>query len=131
MKSTSWNRSLLIASLFTVAVSAVSVWVEWNSAQEVALRFSVTALALILMAAASSYLLRILRFYLLLSVSGVPVSFPGAALAQGVGFALSVTPGSIGDVFKLELIKERAGTTLLRAAPALILDRVLEGSGFL
>ena len=131
MNSRNRNRSLLIASLFAAVISAISIWAEWNSAQTLTLRLSAVALVLVLSAAAASYVLRILRFYLLLSGSGVPVSLPTTALAQGVGFALSVTPGLVGEVFKLQFIRERAGMPLLRVAPALLLDRALEGIGFL
>ncbi|MGB8648467.1 MAG: lysylphosphatidylglycerol synthase transmembrane domain-containing protein [Anaerolineae bacterium] len=131
MNNRNWNRSLLIASLMAVAISGISLGVEWNNAQTITLQFSALALALVLAAAITSYVLRILRFHLLLSASGIPVSLRGTALAQGIGFALSITPGSIGEVFKLYLIRQRAGTALMRAAPALLLDRALEGAGFL
>ena len=45
--------------------------------------------------------------------------------------ALSVTPGHIGEVFKLHLIREQVGTPVSRTAPLLVLDRLTEGGGFL
>ncbi len=126
-----WNRSLLIASLVAVGISGISLGVEWNSSRQITARLSLFALMLVLSAACTSYFIRILRFYMLLAQSGVPISLPNTALAQVVGFALSIMPGSVGDVFKLHLIQERAGTSLLRTAPALLLDRVMEGAGFI
>lgn len=130
MNKSNWNRSLLVASLVAAAFAGVSVWFEWNTSEHSTLRLSLLALALILSAAALGYALRIVRFYVILSQSGIRVSLPSTALAQAVGFALSVTPGSIGEVFKLRLIQERSGSSLLKAAPALVLDRAMEGAGF-
>lgn len=130
MNRRNWNRSLLVASLIAAALAGVSVWLEWSNPERSTLRLSLLALILILSAAALSYALRIVRFYLILARSGVRVSLPSTALAQAVGFALSVTPGSIGEVFKLHLIEEWSGTSLLKAAPALLLDRGMEAAGF-
>jgi uncharacterized protein (TIRG00374 family) len=131
MSQRAWNRSLLFTSLIAVAVSAVSVWLEWNTSGTFTLRLSLLALALVLGAAGVSYSLRIIRFHLLLSQSGVQISLPSTALAQGVGFALSVTPGLVGELFKLHLIQQRVGTPLLQTAPVLLLDHAMEGAGFL
>lgn len=130
MDKRTWNRSLFVASLIAASISAISVWFEWNTTQHSTVRISLIALTLVLSAAGLSYTLRIIRFYMILSQSGVRVSLPNTALAQAVGFALSVTPGSLGEVFKLHVIQERSGTTFLQAAPALVLDRAMEGAGF-
>ncbi len=126
-----WNRGLALASLLATSIFAASVWLEWNDSTALGTRFSWLALAAVLAAAAASYLLRIARLYLLLSRSGIPISLRGAALVQAIGFALSVTPGSMGEVFKLHLIEERAGTPTLQSAPVLLLDRSMEGLGFI
>jgi glycosyltransferase 2 family protein len=131
MDQRTWNRSLLAASLIAATISGISVWLEWNNSEQSTLRLSLLALALVVSAAGVSYSLRIIRFYLLLSQSGVPISLPSAAMAQAVGFALSVTPGSVGEVFKLHLVQSRSGTSMLQSAPALLLDRAMEGAGFL
>jgi uncharacterized protein (TIRG00374 family) len=131
MTRQTWNRSLLVASVIAAAISGLSVWVEWNSSERSVLKLSLLAVALVSSAACVSYSLRIVRFYVLLSQSGIPISLPNTALAQAVGFALSVTPGSVGELFKMRLIQERSGTSLLQSAPALLLDRAMEGTGFL
>jgi uncharacterized protein (TIRG00374 family) len=131
MSQQNWNRSLLGASLIAATISGISIWLEWDSSEQSTARLSLLALAFVLTVAGVSYTLRIIRFYVLLSQSGVPISLPNTALAQAVGFALSVTPGSIGEVFKLHLVQARSGTSLLQTAPALLLDRAMEGAGFL
>lgn len=125
-----WDRSLLLTTIAVAIISALSVWLAWH-ASDLAERISPPVLAPVLAAAALSYLLRMLRFYYFLRKSGVALSLCDTLVVQCVGFALSVTPGHIGEVFKLHLIRERAGTPVARTAPLLVLDRLTEGGGFL
>jgi uncharacterized protein (TIRG00374 family) len=126
-----WDRTLLLTAVAVAIVSAVSVWLAWQTSADLAQRISIAAVAPILSAALVSYSLRILRFHYFLTRSGVALSLRETAVVQAVGFALSVTPGHIGEVFKLHLIRERAGTPLMQTAPLLVLDRFTEGGGFM
>lgn len=126
-----WDRSLVVTALVVGVISAVSVWLAWQTSSDLSQRVSFASLAPILSAAAVSYSLRVLRFHYFLTRSGVPISLRNTAVVQAVGFALSVTPGHIGEVFKLHLIRERAGTPVAQTAPLLLLDRLTEGGGFL
>lgn len=131
MSQRTWNRSLLGASLIAANIAGFSVWLEWNESAELTLKLSLLALAMVLGAAGFGYLLRILRFYFLLSRGGVPISLPGTAFAQAVGSALSVTPGSVGQVFELHLVQTRSGTSFLQTAPLLLVDQAMEWAGLL
>ncbi len=131
MSDRAWNRSLLLTAAAVAIVSAISIWLAWRSSADLAQRISMFALAPIVSAALVSYSLRILRFHFFLTRSGVAISLRGTAVVQAVGFALSVTPGHIGEVFKLHLIRERAGTPVIQTAPLLLLDRFTEGGGFM
>src|SRR5512140_2987535 len=126
-----WNKSLLITAVAVAGISAASVWLAWQNSPDLGTRLFSLALLPVLAAAFVSYSLRIVRFFYFLRRSGVPISFRGTISVQVVGFALSVTPGHIGEVFKLHLIRERAGTAVVQTAPLLLLDRVTEGGGFL
>ncbi len=125
-----WNRSLILTAIAVTAISAVSVWLAWQNSPNLGARLFSLLLVPVLIAALVSYSLRIVRFFYFLRRSGVPISFRGTISVQVVGFALSVTPGHIGEVFKLHLIRERAGTAAVQTAPLLLLDRVTEGGGF-
>jgi uncharacterized protein (TIRG00374 family) len=126
-----WDRSLLVTAIAVAIISTVSVWLAWQTSADLAQRISLAAVAPILSAAIVSYSLRILRFHYFLTQSGVALSLRGTAVVQAVGFALSVTPGHIGEVFKLHLIRERVGTPVMQTAPLLVLDRFTEGGGFM
>lgn len=126
-----WDRSLLITAFAVGVVSAISVWTAWRASADFTLRLSWLVLVLAFGAALISYTLRVLRFYYFLSRSGVAISLPSTLVVQMVGFAFSVTPGRIGEVFKLHLIRERTGTPVVQTAPLLLLDRLTEGGGFM
>jgi uncharacterized protein (TIRG00374 family) len=131
MSARLWNHSLRLTALLVAVISAASIWIAWSASADLALHLSWLAIAPILAAALVSYLLRILRFHYFLTRSRVPISLRGTAIVQVIGFALSATPGHIGEIFKLHLIRERTGTPMTRTAPLLLLDRVTEGGGFL
>lgn len=125
-----WNRTLFLTAIAVAIISGVSVWWAWSTSADLASRLSLLALTPVLGAALVSYSLRIVRFYYFLARSGVVISLRDTAVVQAVGFALAVTPGHVGEVFKLHLIRERAGTPLVQTAPLLVLDRLTEGGGF-
>lgn len=126
-----WNRSLQFTAIAVAIVSSISVWLAWNTSGNLLSRLSLLAVLPVFCAAVLSYFLRILRFHYFLSRSGIPIPLRGTIIVQCVGFALSVTPGHVGEVFKLHLIRERAGTPVVQTAPLLLLDRLTEGGGFM
>ena len=131
MSQNIWNRTLLLTAIAVSGISATSVWLAWRNSPDLAQRISLIALAPILSAAIISYSLRILRFHYFLTRSGVAIPLRGTAVVQVIGFALSVTPGHIGELFKLNLIRVRTGISEIQTAPLLLLDRLTEGGGFL
>lgn len=131
MKEHIWDRGLGLTALAVALVSVVSVWLAWQTNGDLFPRLSLAVLAPIAGAALTSYSLRVLRFHYFLSHSGVAISLRGTIVVQTVGFALSVTPGHVGEVFKLHLIRQRVGTSLVQTAPLLLLDRLTEGGGFM
>ena len=126
-----WNQTLFLTAIAVSGISATSVWLACHNSPDLAQRISLIALAPILSAAIISYSLRILRFHYFLTRSGVAIPLRGTAVVQVIGFALSVTPGHLGELFKLNLIRVRTGISEIQTAPLLLLDRLTEGGGFL
>jgi glycosyltransferase 2 family protein len=123
-----WNRALQLTAVTVAFISGVSVWLTWRESTYSA-GFSWFAFTPALVAAFISYALRTLRFYYLLSRGGIDISLVDATAANAVGFALAITPGRIGEIFKLHIIRERTGAPIARTAPLMILDRLIEGGG--
>lgn len=126
-----WNRSLQFTAIAVAIISSISVWLAWNTSGNLLARLSLLAFLPVLGAAVFSYSLRILRFHYFLSRSGIAIPLRGTIIVQCIGFALSVTPGHVGEVFKLHLIRERSGIPVVQTAPLLLLDRLTEGGGFM
>jgi uncharacterized protein (TIRG00374 family) len=126
-----WDRSLLITSIVVAMIASASLWLAWSASPGAVARFSLAAFAPAFGAAVVSYALRTARFYYFLTRSGIRISFRETIRIQLIGFALSVTPGRVGEVFKLRLIRRDAGTPVVQSAPLLLLDRLTEGGGFL
>lgn len=131
MSARIWNHSLLITASAVAIVLAISVGTAWHATDGIIVRFSPFALLPILAAAFISGSFRVLRFYFFLRQSGVAISFANTFVAQMVGMALGVTPGRVGEIFKLHLIRERTGAPVAQTAPLLLLDRLTEGGGFM
>lgn len=126
-----WDRSLFVTSIVVAIIASASIWVAWSASPGAITRFSLVAFAPAFGAAVASYALRTVRFYYFLTRSGIRISFRETIRVQLIGFALAVTPGRLGEVFKLRLIREDAGTPVVQSAPLLLLDRLTEGGGFL
>lgn len=125
-----WDRSMLLITILVAVISGISVWLAWTMPDS-APPFSLIAFAPVLAVATISYSLRNIRFFYFLSHSGIRISLPSTVIVQAIGFALSVTPGHVGEIFKLHLIRERAETPVAQSAPLLLLERLTEGGSFL
>jgi uncharacterized protein (TIRG00374 family) len=82
-----------------------------------------------LVPATVSYLLRLLRWHLLLRRATGPVSLPASLSVQAVGFALAATPGRAGEVLKFFLLERRCGVAAARAGSVLPFERLSDGVG--
>jgi uncharacterized protein (TIRG00374 family) len=87
-------------------------------------RWSLAALACLL--AATNYLVRYLRWEYYLRVLDVRVAPRDSVLVFLAGFALTVTPGKLGEAVKALLLRESHGIPAARTAPIVIAERVTD-----
>ncbi len=80
--------------------------------------FAALALALV------NYAIRFVRWSLYLSARDIEVTTPISALTFVSGFALSITPGKIGELIKSYLLRESCGVAITRSAPVVVAERV-------
>lgn len=126
-----WDRTLIVTAALVALIAFASIWLTVSAAPDAMARFSFLAFLPALAAAIVSYALRTLRFHYFLRQSGIAISFLKTWRVQLIGFALAVTPGRVGELFKLRLINEKTGTPVVQSAPLLLLDRMTEGGGFM
>jgi uncharacterized membrane protein YbhN (UPF0104 family) len=73
-----------------------------------------------------NYALRFVRWSLYLAHAGLSVPLRIRALTFLAGFALSITPGKLGELIKSYLLRESCGIPITRTAPIIVAERVTD-----
>jgi uncharacterized membrane protein YbhN (UPF0104 family) len=119
-------RTLATLALFLLACG-VALWLARDSdaAAAAALLSPATVLACLALSFCN-YLLRGLRWVVLGRAFGVAAPAGRQLLYFFAGFALTVTPGKVGEVVRLWLLHRHHGVPYTRSMPLLAGDRVLD-----
>lgn len=88
--------------------------------------FSWWALALALALALGNYFLRLLRWNLYLRDRGIEVPRRTSALVFFSGFALSITPGKLGELLKSVFLRQSRGVPVTQSAPVVVAERLTD-----
>lgn len=105
---------------------AFGLWADIDRLAEAFGRFDTRLLAPIFLLSLANYGLRAVRWHYYLKVAGHRVS-PG--LSAGVfasGLAMSVTPGKVGEVIKVGLLRQAAGVPGTRTFPVVVTERLAD-----
>ncbi|ACY19340.1 conserved hypothetical protein [Haliangium ochraceum DSM 14365] len=120
-------RRLLAVVLAGVAVLAgFSIYADIGELGERLKSFAWWAFAAALGLALVNYALRLVRWSLYLDHCDLQVPRHIRALVFIAGFALSITPGKLGELIKCYLLRESCGTPVARSAPIVIAERVTD-----
>jgi uncharacterized protein (TIRG00374 family) len=108
-----------------------SVWADARNVGRALASFAwITALGGIGLALAN-YLVRFVRWQYYLRVLGLTVPLGESLLVFLGGFALTVTPGKLGEAIKAVLLRESRGIPVARTAPIVIAERFTDLLGLL
>jgi glycosyltransferase 2 family protein len=105
---------------------AFSVWADAGRVAEALSGFHWHAAVLGLGLAAANYLLRFVRWQYYLRVLSLRVPLGESLLVFLSGFALTVTPGKLGEAIKAILLRQSRGIPAARTAPIVIAERVTD-----
>lgn len=120
-------RRLLVVVIFAVVVFAiVSIASDVREVGDRLAGFGWWALAAALGLAVVNYILRGVRWHLLLRDRGVTVPPRDSAIVFVAGFALAITPGKLGELVKSYLLRAIHGVPVARSAPVVIAERVAD-----
>lgn len=123
---------ILIGVAAGVAVYvAFSIWADAKSVGQALASFRWTAALGALGLAAANYLVRFVRWHYYLRVLGLSVPAGESFLVFLAGFALTVTPGKLGEAVKALLLRESRGIPAARTAPIVIAERFTDLVGLL
>jgi uncharacterized protein (TIRG00374 family) len=120
-------RRLLVVTVVAVAVFAgFSIYADVSKLGDRLSQFAPWAVLVALALAFGNYVIRFLRWELYLRMVGVRAPVTTSALVFTGGFAMSVTPGKLGELFKAVLLKEAAGAEATRVAPVVVAERATD-----
>jgi uncharacterized protein (TIRG00374 family) len=108
-----------------------SVWADARNVARALASFAWPAALGGLALAMANYLVRFVRWQFYLRVLGLTVPLGESFLVFLGGFALTVTPGKLGEAIKAVLLRESRGIPVARTAPIVIAERFTDLLGLL
>jgi glycosyltransferase 2 family protein len=127
----------LLSRVLVGVAAGVAVYVGFSILADVrevgeALRgFAPSAALAALALAATNYLVRFVRWHYYLRVLGLKVPTGESFLVFLSGFALTVTPGKLGEAVKALLLRQSRGIPAARTAPIVLAERLTDLGGLL
>ena len=125
------SRVLVGVAAGVAVYVAFSIWADARSVGAALAGFSWSAAAAALGLAAANYLVRFVRWQYYLRVLGLKVPAGESFLVFLGGFALTVTPGKLGEAVKALLLRESRGIPAARTAPIVVAERFTDLVGLL
>ncbi len=128
----SLKRNLVLALVLSVAVYLViAVLSDLGELLEAFGRFNWLLAPVILGLVALSYVGRFFRWAYYLRILGVSLPLGQNAAIFAAGLSMAVSPGKLGEVLKSVFIRRASGTPVARTAPAVVAERVTDGTGMI
>lgn len=121
------SRRLLAVVVAGVAVfAAVTVYGDVRELGDRLGRFEWWTFAAAIALAMVNYAIRYVRWSLYLSRRAIEVPRATSALIFVSGFALSITPGKVGELVKSYLLRAAVGTPVATSAPIIVAERLTD-----
>ncbi len=105
---------------------AFSIWADAGRVAQALARFRWGAAAIACTLALGNYAVRFCRWQYYLRVLGIAVPAGDSLLVFLAGFALTVTPGKLGEAVKAFLLRESHRIPIARTAPIVIAERLTD-----
>jgi uncharacterized membrane protein YbhN (UPF0104 family) len=121
-----WTRLILVTVLAIAVFAAFSIYADVAKLGDRLAQFAPRAVLGALVLAAGNYVIRFVRWQLYLGRVGVTAPIRTSLLVFVSGFAMSVTPGKLGELVKALLLREAAGADPARVAPVVIAERATD-----
>ena len=126
----SLKRNLVLALVLSVAVYlAIAIFSDLGELAEAFRRFNWALAPAILGLVALSYVGRFVRWAYYLKLLGIRLPLGQNAAIFAAGLSMTVSPGKLGEVLKSVFIRRAAGAPVARTAPAVVAERVTDGTG--
>lgn len=120
-----YTAALTVAAFAALAVAA-SAWAGGEEVLKHFGRLTPPLVGALLGLSLINYAARALRWHLYIRRLGLGVPFRTSALQFVAGFALTTTPGKVGEALRLWLMERRNGVPYARSIPLLFADRIID-----
>lgn len=115
-----------LLGLFLAGVSALFAATGWEEVWTQIARLSWAQVALLLCLSLMNYLLRGVRWHLFSRRLGLPTRMSQSLRHFLGGFAMTVTPGRVGELVRMRWLRRETGWAVERTAPLVLIDRATD-----
>jgi len=117
---------LLLLGLFAFGVGAMAAATGWEEVRAQIARLSWPQVGLLLILSLVNYLFRALRWHLFSRRLGLSTTSLQSLRHFLGGFAMTVTPGRVGELVRMRWLKRETGWAVERTAPLVLVDRATD-----
>jgi len=123
------SAGLFTLALFLVGIGLVIGHTGWLETRAHLARVGWSQFGILLMLSLGNYGLRALRWHLFARAMGFGTSMAQNTTHFLAGFALTITPGRVGELVRLRWIKRATGVGMLQSSPMMLGDRAADLAG--
>lgn len=109
--------------LFALGLWGIGRATDWQDILARLAVLTVTQIGLLLALSLANYVLRALRWHIFAASLGLRLPLPASFAHYFGGFAMSVTPGKIGELVRIRWLSRASGAPIERTAPMALADR--------
>lgn len=115
-----------LVGVVAASLAALAAATGWSETWGALKTLSAAEIGVLLALSLVNYIVRAVRWVICCRVIGVPVSALRALLHYLAGFAMTVTPGRLGELVRLRWIRQETGFPYDRALPLMLVDRAAD-----
>ncbi len=116
-------------ALFLIGLGMIIAFTGWQETWASITKLGWGQLGILLALSLGNYALRALRWHLFANALALKTSLSRNAIIYLAGFALTITPGRVGELVRLRWIKRETGVGILQSSPMMLGDRAADLAG--
>lgn len=121
-----WRDIAILGALFAFVIAGLAglaAATGWEETKHQLMQLNLTQVTILLALSLVNYLFRGARWHLFSNRLGLPTTLIQDLRHFLGGFAMSVTPGRVGELIRMRWLKRETGWAVERTAPLVLMDR--------
>lgn len=126
-----WRDVILLGGLFMLVVGGLiglAASTGWDETKEALTSLTFAQICLLLVLSLANYILRSARWHLFARRLGLATTFLQNTRHFLGGFAMTATPGRVGELVRMRWIRRETGWSFEKSAPLILVDRAADVS---